>query len=540
MHNQTFGRNNNSQKRNWAMDESQNVDFSDDRGGWAFNKNRTRAARCRDLGSFDQYGLKQEQLIEVWHVSARLRIAEYRHDYFEDFERNIVSAYVSDYWFSEDGRELIIKNSGGGERRETFPYVRDYLPEINSYVDALRDALSEEQVARVEALDGKGDLPGDTEGGAADSNDLIYLLADAACRRFAPPAFDAAGLPDVAQRLRALSPINSEEAAGQALVVCKTLGEGCGQEPLKDVLSAAASAVEAATGFSSSAGGHAAEVAKCAQKAVGEGREITDAATELIRELTALSRQIPLPRYVKSFIEQTCDVSELEMLRKFYRSEITLVLIDIRIGNLSVPSYQAGAENAKYRRLSYEEGARQAEARLRELNDPRNPKPLAQPGAENRERIEARNPKAPAPPGAEHRESDDPWILKALARLMPFKKVQRPPESEPPGIYQQSWMERESSTRQERKSKFAIFEERVRKAQSGRDVVGVDEAYERGSRTRRIGMAEKSKRIYEQKAGDAENERRNYKRLAAELEENKRICGQYRCQAGRGTPKGPE
>ncbi len=433
------------------------VESFDDGRGWAFNQKRTRAARCRGLGSFDQYGLKQEQLIEVWHVSARRLIAEYREDYFEDIEGNIVSAYVSDLSFSEDGRELIIRRSDGVERRETFPHVRDYRAEINSYVDALMDALSEEQLARLEDVDGKGDLPGDARGAVADSNDLILLLADAACRRFAPPAFDAAGLPDTARRLRALSPVTSREAARQALEACKAFGDDCGREALKDLLSTAVLAVEAATGFSSSAGEHAAEVAKRAQAVVGEGLEITDAAIELVGELTALSGRIPLPRYVEGFIEQTRDVSQLVMLRKYYRSEITLVLIDIRIGDLSEPSHQVAAESARRRKLSFEEKARQAEAKLRALSKPRNPKPPAPPGVENRERIEARNSQTPA-----------------------------------------------RSAHRKQKLNFAAFEKAVRNAQSERDVVAVDETYQPDSRPRRIQMAESNKQMYEEKARNAE------------------------------------
>ena len=91
--------------------------FADDRS-WVFNQERTRAAQCRGLGSFDQYGLKQEQLIEVWQVATKRLIASYRADYFEDFERNITSPYVSGISFSDDGHELIIRCSDGVERRE--------------------------------------------------------------------------------------------------------------------------------------------------------------------------------------------------------------------------------------------------------------------------------------------------------------------------------------------------------------------------------------------------------------------------------------
>jgi hypothetical protein len=346
------------------MGRSKIVESFDDDRTWTFNQGRTRAARCRQLGSFDQYGLKFEVRIEVWHVAAKRQLASYDATEFRDLEGNDVGPQVCGVAFTEDERELIIQYSDGDERRETIPRHFENLPEIITYVEELREALTGEQVARVESLDTTGDLPSDTRGGATESGGLGYLLADAACRRFAPPAFDAAGLPDAAQRLRAMAPINSRDMAREALEVCKTLEEGCDQEALTDILSAAASAVEAARGVSSSAGGHAAEVASRAQKEVGEGTEITDAAIEFIRELTDLSRVLPLPEDVVRFVEQTDEVSDLEMLKKFYRSEIVHILIDIRIEELGEASYRRQAEWAEHMIPIYEQKALQAEKRV--------------------------------------------------------------------------------------------------------------------------------------------------------------------------------
>ena len=183
----------------------------DERVG-VFNRDRTRAATRHYLGSFDQYGLKEEWQTEVWHVATKQRLAIYEGFDLLDIDGEDVGGGEPDFAFTEDGSELII-----GESRRTFPFYPAEATAITRYLAGLRDTLTEAQIARVESIDttGTGVPIGDAVAEVGTYYDeLDYFLADVACRRFAPLALDAAGHPDHAERLRTMTRIDSDSVDG--------------------------------------------------------------------------------------------------------------------------------------------------------------------------------------------------------------------------------------------------------------------------------------------------------------------------------------
>jgi len=95
-------------RKAWSSRPSTTVPSFDDERAWVFNRERSRAARCRDLGSFDQYGLKDESLIEVWHVATKQLLASFRQDHLVDIEGEDAGGGGFDFAFTEDGRARVI------------------------------------------------------------------------------------------------------------------------------------------------------------------------------------------------------------------------------------------------------------------------------------------------------------------------------------------------------------------------------------------------------------------------------------------------
>lgn len=478
-------------------------EFFDDDRTWVFNRKRTRAAKRRQEFWYDDYdGVRYyKDQIDVWHVAANRWLATYANDDITDAEgRPMGRESIRGFTFSEDGREIVMQYAAGLERRETFPRHLKNRPEIVAYIEELPEALNKDQLVCLESLDFTGDRPSGSSDGSDDPDSIAYLLADAACRRFAPPAFDAAGLPDAARQLRALPTIHSQDTARKALQVCQALENDCDPDNLTELLSAAMSAINAAKGIGLlTAGGHVADVVNCAQKQIGEDREMTDAAIEFIHELIGLGHKIPLTRDLlraveRIFVENPYKFSDLDMFKYFYRSEMAHILIDIRIGEVTKPSYEEKAVSALVRKCDYEKKALQVERKMK--------------------------------------TKDIPWVSGVLASLNPFKNDNQTNRIEL--LEQQNsawiipkWTDLYRLEHEARKKKFSAFEKQVAHLQRGRDNKGLDKDYEQGTRLRRKEIAEKRIQIFEQKARDAEIEQLDYERLARELGEKTKLYDQY-------------
>ena len=301
-----------------------------------FNRDRTREATRDYLGSFDQYGLKEEWRTKVWHVATKQRLAIYNGFDLLDVDGNDTDAGGSGFAFSEDGRELIVDGSP-----RTFPFHPAEANAITRYLVGLRDTLSDAQIARVESIDttGTGVPIGDATGEVGTYYDeLDYFLADVACRRFAPLALDAAGHPDHAERLRTMARIDSENsatAACEALEAPRALFAEGDLEPLTCVLDAAAQAAAETkiddSAFrndpSSSAGWWAGYAAAKTHEVVGDGTKTTDEAVEIISELVAFARELPRFGEIHRLIKTTNDI-ELGGLALVYPSEDVERLIE--------------------------------------------------------------------------------------------------------------------------------------------------------------------------------------------------------------------
>lgn len=479
------------------------TEFFDDGRTWVFNRTRTRAAKRRQEFWYDDYdGVRYyKDLIDVWHVAANRWLATYADDDITDADgRPMGRESIRGFAFSEDGREIVIQYAAGFERRETFPRHLKNRPEIVAYIEELPEALNKDQLVRLESLDFTGDRPSRSSDGSDDPDSIAYLLADAACRRFAPPAFDAAALPDAARQLRALPAIHSQDTARKALQVCQALEKDCDLDNLTELLSAAMSAINAAKGIGLlTAGGHVADVVNCAQKQICEDREVTDAAIEFIHELIGLGTKIPLARdllrAVESiFVENPYKFSALDMFKYFYRSEMAHILIDIRIGEVTKPGYEEKAVSALVRKCDYEKKALQVERKLK--------------------------------------TKDIPWASRVLASLNPFKNLQPGnknqlwDEKNLPGV-QPNWPNHYRLKYEAQKKNFSAFEKRVGRLQGARHNRDVNKQYEERARLQRKEIAEKQKQIFEQKARDAEIEQLDYERLARELGEKINLYDQY-------------